>query len=256
MVTYENANSFTIEGVNINKNAADLQNLENVSQVAALRIFRHLDNPGLEEELELEVFNFMRALSSIIPPEWSVVHTNGVKSRAVGVTPPLSSSNFVGVGLDGSYNLTFQPGAQYWDTEPVPRRMKKFICKTNIVENDCADNVFPSTNGIVIAVYQAYKDSPTSATSGARSVFEALKSAPFDMPLQWTAGVVTSGPSYVGNIGDLGTYYFESVVLPNAADHEIGTAGPNGSGYYAFEAVIGENVNSKTYKFQMEIEYV
>lgn len=251
MITYEDSVSITIDGVNINKFASDLEGRTTVEELEELEIFSHLSGgdatSAYEELLEASRFFFAFAVGEI-----TVNHTNGVLSLQVGKQGSQTNSA-IGAGLSGTpYQLDLTPDeATYWMQIGVPATAKSLLISSNVVADDCFADSNANANGIIAWYSSAFRDSSNSATSGTRATITFLKSGAHGD----TQGVVTGGPTYAGNIGDNGTFYAKVNITAAGESTEIGTGGSYTGYYFIFAVQVAANVDTKNYKFRFELEY-
>lgn len=202
--------------------------------------------------------------AAMLPPTFllqseivSVAHTNGTQSvifNSGGVGESNQIAGSVGAGVDGNGDLTL---TGTWSTvAPSKGVMTKLTVHTNLVASDI---VSASYEDFIYQSMQAHQVSSSSATSGAR----------FYQDLGNGAGtVLTTGPSYNGDIGDIGTIYYEDNSMSqvyNNNNEAYKVCGGNyafgwpanivSNGYFSYLMQIHGDYPTKTYKFRFDLEY-
>jgi len=192
-------------------------------------------------------------LSIIQSADISISHSNASTSTTFNsgaASSPNYASNGAGVAGGGGIALTGN-----WSTlAPLNGIMHKVTVHTNIV---AADITTASSAAVTFEHRQAFLIDASSATFGSRNSGNIISDG----------RALTTGPSYSGDIGDIGTYILElddmgAYLVGSEAYKTIGanytTGYPTGivtNGYWAWLMVIHANYPTKTYKFRFDLEY-
>lgn len=235
-----------VHNVGINKLSTAFDGIKTQEELHDLNIYSQLSGDDLDEaETDLLArvltFNGEDDLDTM-----SISHVNATPDFYAGTGTPISSS--IGAGLDGNKVFTPDPVLSYWKTHDVLAKAKKLLVQTNIVAGN-----LPSHDAIIYLT-QAFKNSANSATSSQRAqVSFGASSGDGD----GTHGVVASGPSYAGNVGDIGTFFAEIDFDPEITnENEIGGGNPFDTHFYY---IIGLQINAgaatKAYKFSVQVQY-
>ena len=191
--------------------------------------------------------------------EISIAHTNG------------STSTFFNSGGAGESNYTSQgagccggalPGGilltgTYQTVGPLPGIMTGLDIHTNIV---AADQPGGSGVRVQMSLRQACLTDSSSSTTGDRI------GAYYDTGSEFQA--LASGPTFSGNIGDIGTLKTFAPLPPNVVfsqnnpllviggDYTTGAMGTMASyGYWTYAMIIHADYPTKTYKFRFDLHY-
>lgn len=200
------------------------------------------------------------ATNQIVIGEISIDHTQGTPDNYVGITSlPVSGDYDVGIN---SGNITLTPSSPNWLSQNSPSTATTLKVYTNILPNDAQSD--GPTNPIAVYRVQAYLDSISTA-----DVFQAEAVFFYNQINQTggnddgTRGVAPTGAlNSPPLIGDTGTFYgtYPALILPpndhsGTNSNQIGTGGQFSRYYNAFQIIIPSGAITKTYSFQINLEY-
>lgn len=199
------------------------------------------------------------AVGQIQLPTISVAHTNGTGTAAYGVGTagaqlinPAGANWYDNVSVSGFPTLTFNvisgsaPGRDYWLSVPNLTPLRTLVT-TKVYSNFVAADSSVPGFGPQILRKVAYPVSNAYANYSASNV---------DLS---GADTVTSGPlNSPVEVGDVGTFYkiqpANIVQVPPAETDSIGL-GPDGEHYFTFIISLPQFLATKTYKFDIFLEY-
>ena len=200
------------------------------------------------------------AVGQIQLPTISVAHTNGVGTAAYGVGTagaqlinPAGANWYDNVSVSGFPTLTFNvisgsaPGRDYWATVPNLTPLRTLV-NTKVYSNFvAADTSVPSQ------VPQVLRKVAYNTGSGAYANYSASGVSLFG------ADTVPSGPlNSPVEVGDVGTFYKiqpANLVQVSPTETDLIGFGPSGDHYFTFIISLPQFLATKTYKFDIFLEY-
>ena len=194
------------------------------------------------------------AWNQIVIPEMSVPHTFGTVSNyaGVGIAYPIASTP-VSAGGDGLGNIYVTPAnAQAWGHLLSFATSTKTKVYTNAV---AADNVYAGYGINVFRCVSYINDVPLPNNIAQECQIEVVRIA--DNNTQIIVGGTLNSPN---EVGDTGTFWNEAVHT-NGTPYlgllqTAGMVNPATSGFYwTYYMTIAPTVATKTYKFQIFVEY-
>jgi len=200
--------------------------------------------------------------TSLAMPEIEVVHTTGVQTNVKGYSTAVLNYN-CDMTLDMSNNLVDTYGNI--TTLSFPAEMVNFTVNTNILDSDLVYSGSGIGGAIGVGMIVWHKTTATNlAHTAATEMILGLSSDIFPY------GGFQNGVSTLNTpalVGDTGTYYglaYDGATLPTSSIlaipgryNHIGTNATTFSGgHWTFYFMIPASAASKTYKFQITIDYI
>lgn len=198
------------------------------------------------------------ATTQIVLGEMSVAHTQGVASSVFGAGTN-NAIGAMGASLDGSGNIVLAtPSA--WGHLTTFATCTKTKIYTNIVAGDVVNNLTGVIKAERIVFFKSSANGATSLVANDYLEFEYSAGTSVYGFTVYEAPVGTLTPSPNELVGDTGTYYVGHHAPSALVGNNLGIPCPACigafSGYYWHYAIhIGAAAITKTYKFQIFLEY-
>jgi hypothetical protein len=202
------------------------------------------------------------ATAQIVIGEMEVPHVNGTATNyhGTGTAYPFGSPETTNV-LNGNGQIVLgNPTA--FKTLPFQATGIKTKCYTNIVAGDIPSNAPVNQKSINVERIVYYKTASNSMSGVGALNYMRFKTIayPYD-PWDLTNNLVLESnsalaPSTPIEVGDAGTFYSEETRGGFLTQNQLGTGGTFSSYFWIYAMNIPASAATKTYKFQIFLEYV
>jgi hypothetical protein len=202
------------------------------------------------------------ATTQVAIAEMSVPHVNGTATNYLGTgTAYPSGDPETTIYIDGN-GLVILNSPTAFKTLLFPATGTKTKVYSNIIAGDIPANAPVNQGAISVQRIVYYKDAPNSAI-----LYLALNNVnfktiaypydPYDpttpnLVYEANPGVLNSPPE----VGDNGTFYSEETRPALITQNQLGTGGPFSGYHWVYAMNIPASAATKTYKFQIFLEYV